>query len=102
MLVQAKLGFVGVAEGAVGVECFMHGFEVAWVTTEVIGELVVVHFPDFVFGEFHVVQLVVVEVKVTLSHDVLLVLFIGKLIVHGGLVGFSTMQRLLLHHWILI
>jgi hypothetical protein len=76
MLIQTELDFMRVTLCAVGVEGLMDCLELPRVSTEIVGVLRVIHLADLILSQLHVVQLVIVEVEVALTRDLLLIFFI--------------------------
>ncbi len=73
----------------------MHCLELSRIPAKVICVLRVIHLPDLILGQLHIIELMVIEIKIVLSRYLLLILLIGELIVHRGLLLFAKS----LHTW---
>jgi len=95
MFVKPELYLVRVALSTVAIKSLMHGPELARIATEVVSIFGIVHFPDLILSQFHIVKLMIIEIKIILTRYLLLIFFIRKLIMHCSLLILSKC----LHSW---
>jgi hypothetical protein len=61
----------------------MYSFEMTWISAEIICIFVIIHLPELIFIKFHVIQLMIIEVKsVPLPRYLLKVFLVAEFIVH--------------------